>query len=264
MGAWGQIFFSTGGNGGGTDTNTNLGNSNLTADGSVRTYNVDGKILRFINGTAFLAELSSNGLKLGITGSQYTMPAAKSGTNGHVLQAAGTGGDTPVWQKLIQDVLLNFAGSLSGGLNARELLAFNIGGSTIINLGSSASPNINMLTGKDLFVVNTGAWFSGTISFDFVATFEGSISAGAGLKPFIGVSTQSAGSNSQTFTITYGSVINLQSPIAGRANYFYGTITYTASGNQLLIFGFSNASSLAALNTGNINVSGTIRLQKSL
>ena len=78
--------FNTGGGGGG-GTDTNIANSNLTSDGNYAT-DLDGNNLIFKNGINkfFALESSTNAVSIGNT-TPYTMPTARSGAIGKVLQS---------------------------------------------------------------------------------------------------------------------------------------------------------------------------------
>lgn len=78
--------FNTGGGGGG-GTDTNIANSNLTSDGSYAT-DLDGNNFHFKNGINkfFALESSTNAVSIGNT-TPYTMPTARSGRVGEVIQS---------------------------------------------------------------------------------------------------------------------------------------------------------------------------------
>ena len=87
-----EFFSSSGGGGGGTDTN--LGNSNLIADNSARTYKVasSGTLKFTSNGGASILGVQDSGASvvIGDGGTNYTMPNAR-GTADEILHTNGSG-----------------------------------------------------------------------------------------------------------------------------------------------------------------------------
>lgn len=87
-----EFFSSSGGGGGGTDTN--LGNSNLIADNSARTYKVasSGTLKFTSNGGASILGVQDSGASvvIGDGGTNYTMPTAR-GTADEILHTNGSG-----------------------------------------------------------------------------------------------------------------------------------------------------------------------------
>tara|TARA_R110000751_G_scaffold88112_5_gene174323 strand:- start:653 stop:1444 length:792 start_codon:yes stop_codon:yes gene_type:complete len=258
---WGRIFFlANGGGGGGADTN--LGNTDLTADAN-RSYDVDGNILEFVNGAVDVFKVDGSTFKIGVSGSEYTMPNAKSGTNGEFLMAAGTLGDTAGWVTTQQELMFSIGGVIAGGLAARTALALPISGSTIINIGAAAAPTItNPIGGAGVFMPDVNGDFDG-IDFCITCTFEGSIAASSAIKFYYGKATTSSGVGSFTFTKTLEAVAtSLLTTVSGDNILVTGSLALPA-GAGMYIFGIQNSVN-AALNTGNISVSGWVRFKKSL
>ena len=87
-------FFSVGGDGGGTDTNTNLANTDLS-NSATRTFDINGNTLTFENGGTDIIELDSadDTLKIGAT-SKYEMPTARASKQYMSLTADKTAGNT--------------------------------------------------------------------------------------------------------------------------------------------------------------------------
>jgi len=79
--------FNTGGGGGGGGTDTNIANSNLVSDGNYNT-DLNGNNLQFKNGTSRILQMDSSTSSVTIGNSTpYTMPTARSGAIGQVLQS---------------------------------------------------------------------------------------------------------------------------------------------------------------------------------
>lgn len=258
---WGKIFFlANGGGGGGTDTN--LGNADLTADAN-REYNVDGNILEFVNGAVDVCKVDGSTFKIGVSGSEYALPTAKSGANGEFLMAGGTLGDTPAWVDTQQELMFSIGGVIAGGLAARSAIALPISGSTIINIGAAASPTItNPIGGAGVFMPDVNGDFDG-IDFCVSCTFEGTISASSAVKFYYAKATTSSGVGSFTFTKTLQATgTSLLTTVAGDNILVTGSLALPA-GAGMYIFGIQNSVN-AVLNTGNISVSGWVRFRKSL
>ena len=86
--------FNIGGGGGGGGTNTNLGNDNLTADNTARTYKVasGGTITFQTNAGVNTAQMNDSGALVIGGASPYTMPTARASAQYQVLAATnGTG-----------------------------------------------------------------------------------------------------------------------------------------------------------------------------
>jgi hypothetical protein len=267
-GVAGQILSSTGTSvawipaaaGGG-----NLGDTNLTADAAIRSYDVDGNTLEFNSGATDVMKIASASMKVGTSGNEYTMPPAK-GANNQIFVAAGGAGEAPIWSDIMQDLIVPVSGSFSGTWAGREFLVFPIGGgSTLINAGNAASPVISYITGKELFLPNE-AFMTGDVDFSIAVILESTIVAASGWKVVIGVATQVDAATSVTFTKTVDAAITVVSTTINQTvTYTAESVAYSAAAGQVLVVGLqNNANSTDIVTGGAVHISGSVRFKRKL
>lgn len=177
----------SGGGGGGTDTN--LGNTDLTAD-ATRTFDVNRNNLTFENSGTNILELDQATASVNIGGaSPYRMPTAR-GTSGEIL-GLSDGSGTAAWRTLAVttapaqtqsgDGLIgatsltageiylfnNFSGTMTvpTGLTTSSSSVDARGWSTFTSFRQMSSSNQTIGTGTDLFLIKFVSFTAGTFDF---------------------------------------------------------------------------------------------------
>jgi len=145
-----EFFGSSSGGGGGTDTN--LGNSNLSADATTRSYTMaSGGNLEIKNNSGNnIVDFTSTNLEIGNT-NKYTMPNARGSANQILGQTNATGN---IAFRTMQNTITNQAQTCAGNGRVTEttIASRNVfvpnGNGGLTNLGSSAS--VTTLTGDQI------------------------------------------------------------------------------------------------------------------
>ena len=153
-------FFSSSGGGGGTDTN--LGNSNLIADNTIRTYNLasSGRLNFNSNSGASILGVQDSGASvvIGNGGTNYTMPTAR-GTADEILHTNGSG--VADWSTLTNSISVeqqsmainNFLGSASVVANEVYISEETRKGS-FISIGATSITTINTTQAQPISLTN--------------------------------------------------------------------------------------------------------------
>ena len=181
-----EFFSSSGGGGGGTDTN--LGNSNLIADNSARTYKVasSGTLKFTSNGGASILGVQDSGASvvIGDGGTNYTMPNAR-GTADEILHTNGSG--VADWSTLTNSIgieqqsmaINNYLASASVVANevyvseeTRKGSFLSIGANSITNTQAIATCPITFTTLTSIAIGRTeiNQWFCFELSTDSITS----------------------------------------------------------------------------------------------
>lgn len=144
----------SGGGGGGTDTN--LGNTDLSAD-AARTYDVNGNDLTFENGTTNILQLDESGNSVKIGGaSPYTMPTAR-GTINEVLGLSDSSG-TAAWRT--QTDTIKYRAQNQGGFGLNRELAPTATNPILVGHSGTLVNTTAAITDTTLVVTQLSSYFT--------------------------------------------------------------------------------------------------------
>ena len=173
----------SGGGGGGTDTN--LGNTDLSAD-AARTYDVNGNDLTFENGTTNILQLDESGNSVKIGGaSPYTMPTAR-GTINEVLGLSDSSG-TAAWRT--QTDTIKYRAQNQGGFGLNRELAPTATNPILVGHSGTLVNTTAAITDTTLVVTQLSSYFTPIFQ---VATSASEATMGTGNDRFfarVGAST---------------------------------------------------------------------------
>ena len=196
-----------GGSGGGGGSDTNLGNSNLTADAAARTYQTasGGTVTFQTNAAADTLKIGDNGkVQVGVSAANYTLPPSRSSAQYKAVEDA-SGGCSFQQQKAQQQV--SFSIDVASAADRTKHL-FKIDGSVLSAPSLSTITVANMK--RALLYTPTGLT-NPTITgvTVFYAMTETTGPAGV---PQLSLWTQTSGVGAATFGGTDSAIINMTYP----------------------------------------------------
>lgn len=175
----------------------------------------------------------------------------------------GAGASTPV--PTLATVPIVVGGAINTGWAKNEVLLMGIGLNSTMKIAGTGGSTYNSTLNDDFryYFMNTSAKFSGLLTFDLQVTLTGTLTSDT-CKFALGISSAQNGNTVNTFSYTLGSGNLTLATIAGEAAYLKGTVAYTATADDILIFGLYNPSAIRNITNSTVHISGVVTLNSTL
>lgn len=177
---------------------------------------------------------------------------------------AGAAPTTPVVVPTYTYVPITVGGNITAGGwagSTNQLLQFYSAGRASAQGTSSSSITLTVATSWNYILTNFQPYLTGDIAYELVMTLSGTLSS-VDVIPFIGVTTVAKNATTRVFTLTNDAMQSGSTVVGGMAK-IQGTISYTPTADDILIFGLRNNSG-SAINNGAVTISGTLLFKSTL